>query len=299
MLDFQEITIKDKVLFDSFLKNSNQQCSEMTFTNLFVWRKHYGFRHTLIGKTLLVAATDVACPFAFFPLQNGNIDYSELAYVINEYKYYCKQKSSICIFDRLTEDSVMLLEQMGIQYQISNNEKDSDYVYLTEHLKCLKGKAFDGKRNHIHRLEREHKVDYIPVQSNRIAAASDVIKKWFNEHSQETGHSIYTSEEIACMEMLNNYDLLECRGGLLLIDDIPSAVTFGEMLNKDTAVIHFEKAVHHMTGAYPTINQRFVQEEWGKTKWINREQDLGLPGLRRSKQSYHPDKIIKKYKVSF
>lgn len=297
MLDFQEITISDKVLFDSFLQNSNQQCSEMTFTNLFVWRKHYGFRHALIGNTLFVAAIDIAHPFAIFPLQKGDTDDHELTYVINEYKEYCKQKRCACIFDRLTKDSAMLLYKMGIPYQISYNEKDSDYVYLTENLKDLKGKAFDGKRNHIHRLEREHKVDYIPVGADEISIASEVIKKWFDKHDRNLERSIYDAEETACIELLDNYDSLACCGGLLLIDNIPSAVTFGEMLNEDTAVIHFEKAIHYVAGAYPAINQRFVQETWGKTKWINREQDLGLPGLRRSKQSYHPNKMIKKYKI--
>jgi hypothetical protein len=102
-------------------------------------------------------------------------------------------------------------------------------------------------------------------------------------------------EDQAIYEALKNYRLLKFKGGVVLIDGKVEAFSFGEILNPETAVIHVEKANPEIPGLYTAINQMFASDSWSDVKYINREQDLGLEGLRKAKESYYPVHMIEKY----
>ena len=99
------------------------------------------------------------------------------------------------------------------------------------------------------------------------------------------------------MEAFRNYTQLPLKGGVLKIDGRIQAFAIGTQLNRDTGLIHFEKANPAFTGIYAAINQLFVANEWSTTRFINREDDMGLPGLRQAKKRYHPFRMIEKYTV--
>lgn len=94
---------------------------------------------------------------------------------------------------------------------------------------------------------------------------------------------------------LENYHLTECLGGMLLVDNKVVAVTFGEALNQDTVVIHIEKANTDFRGAYQAINRHYLQNHWSDYTYVNRQQDLGIEGLRKAKMSYHPLRLVEKF----
>ncbi len=102
-------------------------------------------------------------------------------------------------------------------------------------------------------------------------------------------------EDQAVYEALSNFDSLNCLGLAVLIDSKVQAFTLGETLNTDTAVIHIEKANPEIRGLQAAINQFFCQEAWSGVKFINREQDLGLEGLRKAKESYRPHHMVEKF----
>lgn len=101
----------------------------------------------------------------------------------------------------------------------------------------------------------------------------------------------------AIEEALKNFIALEMQGGVILIEGEVEAFTLGELLNKDTAVVHIEKANPEIRGLYALINQQFCEQAWGKVPFINREQDLGEPGLRTAKLSYNPIRLVEKYRI--
>lgn len=101
------------------------------------------------------------------------------------------------------------------------------------------------------------------------------------------------------MQALRNFTALEMQGGVIRIDGEVEAFTLGELLNKDTAVIHIEKANPEIRGLYAAINQQFCDQAWGRVPYLNREQDLGEPGLRTAKLSYHPHHLVEKFRIRF
>ena len=103
-----------------------------------------------------------------------------------------------------------------------------------------------------------------------------------------------SEEKIAIYEALDNFNELNYTGGLLCVDDKCVAYTFGEKLNSDTLVIHIEKANVEYEGSYQAINNLFLKECFDDIKFVNREQDLGILGLRKAKESYKPHHMVKK-----
>ena len=95
--------------------------------------------------------------------------------------------------------------------------------------------------------------------------------------------------------MLNNLEDFGLKAGAIFVGGRVVAFTFGEQLNTDTAVIHVERADPEVRGAYPAINQAFVENEWSEMTYINREEDMGIEGLRKAKESYKPVKMIEKF----
>lgn len=98
-------------------------------------------------------------------------------------------------------------------------------------------------------------------------------------------------------EALTHFEELEYRGGAIEIDSRIEAFSLGEPLNTDTAVIHIEKANPEIPGLYAAMNQLFCQNAWSDMAYINREQDLGIEGLRKAKESYNPHHIAKKFTI--
>jgi hypothetical protein len=105
-------------------------------------------------------------------------------------------------------------------------------------------------------------------------------------------------EDYAIYQALTHLDELDLQGGAIIIDDKIEAFTLGEPLNQDTAVIHIEKANPDIPGLYAAINQLFCSNAWSHMTYVNREQDLGIEGLRTAKQSYSPHHMVNKYIVT-
>ncbi len=181
---------------------------------------------------------------------------------------------------------------VGIEKQKKCRD-DADYVYLIEDLIALKGQAYRTKRNFCHQFDAHYNATYQPINIGNLALAHDFLSQWFADKTTESQQS----EWQGIRYFLANYHTTDCIGGLLLVDGAVVAVTFGEALNQDTVVIHIEKANTEYRGAYQAINRRYLQQHWSHYSYVNRQQDLGVEGLRKAKMSYHPVHLIDKYNV--
>jgi len=295
-MDFAEITLKDKTLLDSYIKQRNSQISEWTFTNIFAWRNYYKFRYTVIGGLLcLVAVPMKGEPFAMMPL--GAMDGDNLNMALNELKAYFLKNGWRPKFKKISKDEAEIFRNyVGSAEDIIYDRDNCDYVYLSSDMVNLRGKKFDGKRNHINRFRKNHTFEYVPLNSSHVDDCVRIMLGWCVEKKCKCQHGEYC-ERFANMEVLENLDSLDCKGALIRADSSFEAFTVGEMLNSDTAVIHIEKANTKIDGLYTLVNQQFCEKEWKEAEFINREQDLGLEGLRKAKQSYNPIKLVDKYTV--
>lgn len=295
-MDFTEITLKDKPLFDRYLKLYNPQISELTFSNLFAWRKYYRFKYAEINGLLCIIAMPYGSePYALMPVGNLNREMFEMAF--GELNGYFKQIGRRPVYKKITKDQLDYFNShVNSAGDIVYDRNNSDYLYSTEDLIHLKGKKFDGKRNHINKFKSKYEFSYIPLDCSLIDECCRIMEEWCRVKNCDCQEGDYCERQ-ANMELLNNFRMLECKGALIKVNGIYEAFTVGEMLNSNTAVIHIEKANTVVAGLYTLINQQFCEKEWEDTLYVNREQDLGLEGMRKAKLSYNPVKLMEKYTV--
>ena len=295
-MDFAEIALHNKHEFDSYIYKNGPRISEMTFTNLFAWRHFYKFRYAILADLLCVIS--VPCegePFAMMPVGDISTDNFDKAY--SSIREYFIQNGWKPVFKKVTkEDLEFFKSRVASEESILYDRDNSDYIYNTADLLNLRGKKYDGKRNHINKFKKQHTFEYVPLDCSLLDECSRIMDEWCKEKNCNCQNGGYC-ERKANLELLRNYKTLGCKGGLIKVDGVFEAFTVGEMLTADTAVIHIEKAKSSIDGLYTIINQQFVEQEWSGTAFINREQDLGKEGMRKAKLSYHPVTLIDKYTV--
>jgi len=187
-------------------------------------------------------------------------------------------------------------EALSHAVDIEKDRDNSDYVYLVEDLANLVGRRFSKKRNHIKRCLKNYSCSYEIISSTNIIQCKEMAHRWCVERQchQEPGLCGEYQALNDCLEYFHELDLL---GGAVLVDGRVEAIAIGEKLAPDTAVWHFEKANPKIHGLGQLINKWFAQYTLSGFKYVNREQDLGVPGLRQAKLSYHPDHLVEKQNI--
>lgn len=296
MFEFREIGIDDRVIFHKYLRENNYKSSEMTFTNFFMWRNYYKFRFLEYKNFLcIISKQDNTEPFAFIPIGSpGKEGFEEVVLLLYE---YFRENNWKLIFKRVEEEKLhYFTEALSLPVETVFDRDSSDYVYSSEDLISLKGKKFHGKRNHINSFKLQYEYEYVELKKELVSECIRINKEWCEQRSSDS-HKEFFYETEANIELLNNFEILGCKGALVKIDGRFEGFTVGERLNEDTAVIHIEKANGDIRGIYTFINQQFCENAWKDLAYINREQDLGIEGLRKAKLSYNPVKMTNKYYV--
>jgi hypothetical protein len=180
------------------------------------------------------------------------------------------------------------------RFRVSKDRNNSDYVYRAEDLIKLTGNRYHQKRNHVNKFLKSYRFEYQVLNDKLVRDFLDLQDSWCQLKDCESNEDLM-AEDRAVFEALLHYKYLGLRGGAILIEDKVEAFTLGEKLSQDTAVIHVEKANPDIPGLYAMINQQFCQHEWSEVTYVNRQQDLGVPGMRKAKKSYHPDHMVDKF----
>jgi hypothetical protein len=201
-------------------------------------------------------------------------------------------------FRCVPKDIVPMVMQLFESCECEEDRDFFDYLYLADDLINLRGKKFDGKRNHINKFKKLYEYEYEKL----TAAHIDDCLRIMYDRCVDNDCDCLRGLEYACdrkpsAELLENFESLDCKGALIKVGGHYEAFTVGEALNRDTAVIYIEKANATVAGIYAFINQQFCEREWAGMTYINREEDEGIPGLRKAKLSYHPIRLIEKYTV--
>lgn len=295
-MEFTEITLNDKPLFDKYLKLHNIQVSELTFTNLFAWRYFYRFKYSEINGLLCIIATPCKSEsYALIPIGQLNEELFDETYA--KLKEYFMKKGWRPVFRKISDSELVYFKShIKSQDDIIYDRDNSDYVYNTSDLISLKGKKYDGKRNHLNKFKKNNEYSYVPLDCSLISECSRIMEEWCKSKNCNCQEGDYC-ERYANLEILNNFKYLGCKGALISVNGRFEAFSVGEFMNPSTAVIHIEKADTRIEGLYPFINQQFCEREWNESIYINREQDLGIEGMRKAKMSYNPVMMVDKYTV--
>jgi hypothetical protein len=293
MIQLQEITIDKKDLIDRYLKLNCIESSEFTFTNLFMWRQSYNIKYTIINDLLIVFGGKTA-QFATFPIGDTSRE-NDIRNAISEILRYFKATNQTAMIRLCSEESVELLHKLfPNQFTITEDVNMFDYVYSIPELISLSGKKFHQKRNHINKFKSLYEFEYRKITAENLNECIELFERWC---IGRTAENIELSEgKQAFDEFITNFESLDdVRGGGIYVENKLIAFSFGEPLCGHTVVIHFEVADTQYLGAFPMINQQFLENEWNVFQFVNREEDMGLEGLRRAKRSYNPVTMIKKY----
>ncbi len=276
---FRKLQLSDKKLFDKYLYNKSGLHSMYSFTNIFMWQDDINPEVCEIDGFLCTKFTMKENTYAAFPVGEGDAALPIKKIIDSENVIF------ICLNDDMKS---ILSEKFPDRFEFVENRANYDYVYLTEKLISLKGRKLHSKRNHIKIFAQAHSYEYKHITPDLLDVCMDIEKKWISEK----GMSPDCSEFRATSKLIENFEYLGCSGGILYADGVPCACSIGEMMSYDTAIIHMEKAVGNINGAYPMINRLTCENEFYNSKYINREEDMGLESLRKAKLSYHPDLMI-------
>lgn len=293
-INFQILTKDNKATLDAFFQAGYYENSHLNFTNLFMWRNSYNIMWAIENDVLYFKAIWDNVQFALQPI--GPID--KMPKAIERWVSYFKEtkqpfymsgveKFMIDEFAKLTDFS----------FDIAEDRDNFDYVYLAQDLISLAGRKFHAKKNHLNSFRKNYpEAQYMMITDDIITECKLNINAWYKKHVTPDDPFV-TAERNAIIEVLNNFAELKLVGAAIMLDKRVVAFTFGEQLNADTAVIHVEKADPDVRGAYSAINQLFVENSWSNMTYINREEDMGIEGLRKAKLSYRPVKMIEKYNI--
>jgi len=289
--DFKDIEIEDKAIFDHYIGKQLHQNSEFNFTNFFIWRYHYKLSFTIYKDHLcLIGQYRNEFPIIFPPLGSQEVGFDDAFMKLVD---YFKYKGFPVIVKGITDPIKEVMDQVLPNVFRYKNDRDMyDYVYLSDDLINLRGRKFQKKRNHINKFKKRYEYKYEPVTSHNLEECLIAEMEWALSRPNDSG---INEEKVAIVEALRNMEALGIKGGALRVNDRIQAFSLGEELNPEMAVIHIEKANIDYDGSYAMINQQFAKHCWSDYKYINREEDMGLPGLRKAKKSYNPTKMIKKY----
>ena len=288
--DFKPLEIDDRGWISRHLKQIPRKICELTAGNLFIWLDFDRPQITCINKDICVLISPPNEPPYFLePLGRNQI--------IETVETCLKHAGRI---SRASEEFISLLP--ADSFRLTPLRSQFDYLYLTQDLAQLKGRRFDGKRNHLKRFRRRvPDYAFVPLSPGHKKPALELFEKWFKvrEESKYFPKLAHTAQKNAIVSAFDNFDKIKLFGSALLVEKELRGFTLGSFLNPETASVHFL----YGDPDWPGISQAILWEACNKTycnfKYVDLEQDLGIPGLRISKLSYHPIRLEKKFEVKF
>ncbi len=295
MLEFRNIDITDKDRITAALERSQFMGCEYSFANNMAWRR-LGDSQIAFHKNFYICCSfrsDDGIPRFFFP--SGEGDYNE---VINEMKKYAGSLGKPLKIAGITDPALTMLSDLYPDgFTVDTDEGDWDYIYNSTDLIELAGRKYHGKRNHLARFN-EIGAEFSLMTEKDFDDCITFSTVEYNSKPEDMDHS-FIAEQYAINTYFSYFDELGLKGGVIRVNGKVAAFTIGERLNNETFCVHIEKGDTSYSGIYAGVNNLFAKACAADYKYINREEDLGLDGLRKAKLSYHPVFLLKKYIATF
>ncbi|MEI6502262.1 MAG: phosphatidylglycerol lysyltransferase domain-containing protein [Armatimonadota bacterium] len=287
------LDVVHKPALDALLGGQKPRASELTFTNLYIWRHAYGAMLTRFDEVVCVLSwrSDPEDSFLLPPLGAGaSVEHVRACLDLLRQEGH---DPKLCRTEQSTLDRLGVSEQ---EFQIEADRDDWDYVYCVPDLIDLPEDRYPEKARHVKQFSKRFKYEYRPITPELVPACQELQDLWCDDKHCDL-YSSLRAEARAVKEILERLEELNVKGGAILVNNRVQAFALGEPLNDDTVVIHIEKASPDLHGAFQVINQEFLRHEWADWQYVNREQDVGDPGLRKAKESYLPVRMIEKFTV--
>ena len=291
MIKWKEVELTDKPLIEEKICASGCHGADYGFANLFIWRKAYSPWIAFHGSRFLVSMPQ--WHVYAYPKGDGDVVPS-IELLLEE----AHNKGDKLLLRGLTDKTLQeFLPIYGSRFEISEDRDNADYIYSADKLCNLPGRHLSSKRNHIKHFERNGEWEMRKLTADDKASLAEA-RAFVDEFYREKNDPDLKAEAGAIEEMFWYYEDLGFIGGLLLQKGEPVAFSAGTRLDNEVFDVHFEKALPGVDGAYTMVNREFARlvcAELPEIQYFNREEDMGIEGLRRAKESYHPDVLLMKY----
>ena len=292
MIDFIPANKNHKKIYESYFTDGRERGCEYSFANLVMW----GQQNIAEIHSTLVRLSYYGGHIAYaFPVGSKNKEKA-----VKEIIADAQERGIPCVFMGVYEEDKKLLESSFEGHFRFEKARDSfDYIYDINDLCELSGRKFHSKRNHLHRFTDAcpHHI-FEEITKDNIHEVRDFASCWYKEKLSANPVSDFDMEQIALSRVFKDFDALEMEGLMLKNDNQVLGFTMGSRLSNTTFDIHFEKATDNIQGAYAAINNGFalyLRDKYPSVLFLNREEDMGIEGLRRAKESYRPHHLVEKY----
>ena len=288
MLSFRPVTIEDRPLLHDFFREAEGHGSEYSFANIFFWGDQQIC--TQFEKPLILSRFGTWIAY-LYPQTN---EYTALL------REDAKERGIPFRYWGMTLEEAGSLERAFPDlFRITASRNSFDYVYNIERLCTLSGKKLQSKRNHCNRFEQEHP-DFrvLPLDDILLQQCRGFTERWYEEHAHLHDPDAYAGEKRAIRKAFDHFHALQMEGIALFCDEGLVGFSMGNRIRETMFDVNYEKALAAVNGAYPMVNRefaRYLHEKYPTIRLLNREDDMGIPGLRRAKESYYPDILLEKY----
>lgn len=303
-----KITIESRPVLDEYLNSFEYKGSGYSFTALYMWRDINQFSWQIIGDYLCMAGIshlelDEEQAFLFMPLtKTGSYEPEGLRKTVLEARRIFEEAGQPFSIRLLPIHMIdCLKEAFPGEIRYLDDRPNYDYIYLTQDLIDLKGRDYHPKKNHLNYFLEHYDYEYKPMSSAMADEAMEFIRDFNRRKGQLSDYEmgLLLHEEEAMEDVFRNIEAVGYLTGAVYIDGKLQALSIGGPLGRKTVTVHVEKANIEYRGLYQAINNEFCKHQAAHVKYINREEDMGLPGLRKAKLSYKPVKLLETYIAQF
>jgi len=297
MLHFKPIQLESLSEFNFYFQFENYRTCDFTIGGMFMWVSYFKYEYSIFKDTLFMKGvsemnlldTVFSVPIGKLPIEDS------MALLIN----YCKKKGITLILSAVPESIINFL-QSKFSFICTKLENWSDYLYDIQSLASLSGKLYQKKRNHVNRfLQLYSNYSYTEITISNLPEIISFFQEYNSNNNKK--NLIFQQEAMMTDFILNHYSNFNFLGICLKINNNIAGFIFGEILH-DTLYIHVNKAEKSYEGIYEFMNKVFIIEtlkSYPHLEYVNKEEDVGDEGLRKSKLSYHPIKLLNKYNLIF
>ncbi len=282
-MKLEKIGLQHQALLQELFYKLDVRLTEYSFDNAYLFRREHDFELIMTERLYLAGKTRDGHRFLMPIFRLKEAPLQELRVLLEDKEFLYP----------IPEDWLQDIPVDQIQ-KTTYEDADTDYWFSLPKIQNYPGRNLASKRNLVHQFTRNYVCEAIPLTENQREDAQQILDFW-----QSSMHETFTQTDYyPCQDALNNLSRLQLKGMMYYVDRKPVGFALGCHYIPEAFDLHFVKADKSYKGIYAFINQHFAQSLDETVKYINFEQDLGNPDLHHSKNSYQPDALLKKYRIS-
>ncbi|MDR1500253.1 MAG: phosphatidylglycerol lysyltransferase domain-containing protein [Tannerellaceae bacterium] len=292
---FKAISVAEREAITSFTMKSPYQNCDFSFANMCSWRFLYNSEYAIVDQMLLIRfwIEDDVRPVYMCPVGEG--DFSVAIGLLEEDSL--SMGHPLRMLGITPAGKKVIEEAFPGGFRFIPNRDYFDYIYLREDLINLQGKKYQPKRNHINKFNKLYRYEYLPITPELVSECLILECKWYKANRTDEDAQELSHERRSLTFALQNAEGLGLTGGAICVDGQIAAFSFGSPINGNTFGVHVEKGDIRYDGIYSVMNREFASRVPSRYIYMNREEDLGIPGLRKAKESYRPAILLEKNTV--